>query len=225
MPVGRRAFMAATVTSLLAAALPGAASKAVDAISPEDECHSVYVADHGWHTGLILLAQNFDPRATLRTTYFDRKQWLEFGWGDAAFYQADGISVPLALRALFSPTDAVMHVYAFDGAPAHNFSKSEVVRLRVTTAGYRRMVRFVRDHFARDANGQVEPIKRGLYGRSRFYRALGTYSLLRTCNTWTAEALQEAGVDVDPASAATSGDLMAQLEDLNAPACEKAVRY
>ncbi|MCG8548455.1 MAG: TIGR02117 family protein, partial [Alphaproteobacteria bacterium] len=185
-------------------------------------CHSIYVADHGWHTGLILLGQDFDPRTTLRTTYFDRKQWLEFGWGDAAFYQADGISVTLALRALFSPTDAVMHVYAFDGAPAGNFPESKVIRLRVTTAGYRRMMGFIRDAFARDANGHVEPIKRGLYGRSHFFKALGTYSLLRTCNTWTAEALHEAGVNVDPGSAATSGDLMAQLEGVDASACEAA---
>lgn len=192
---------------------------AADAPQKPDQCHSIYVADHGWHTGLILLRQDFDPRVSLRTTYFDDKQWLEFGWGDAAFYQAEEMSVGLALRALFSPTDAVMHVYAFDGMPAKNFPESEVVRIRVTQAGYRRMIRFIRDAFARDQNGHVMPLKRGLYGRSHFFKARGTYSMDRTCNTWTAEALREAGLAIDPASAATSGGVMSQLAYLETAAC------
>ena len=220
MTVGRRRFLTAAATSLLAAALPKLVSVSAAAKSLQDECHSIFVADHGWHTGLILLAQDFDPRVSLRTTYFDGKQWLEFGWGDAAFYQADEISFTLALRALLSPTDAVMHVYGFNGAPPRNFSKSEVVRLRVATAGYQRMMAFIRDSFARDADQHVEPIKQGLYGRSHFFKALGSYSMFRTCNTWTAEALQAAGLDVDPGSAATSGELMSQLKNLQSPACE-----
>lgn len=197
----------------------GAAAHAAGPPALSDGCRRVYVADHGWHTGLIILRQDYDSRASLRTTYFDGKRWLEFGWGDAAFYQAEEMSIGLALRALFVPTDTVMHVYGFDGDPVRNFPNSETLSVRVTEAGYRRMLDFIRAAFARDDAGQLAPLGRGLYGLSLFYRANGTYSLERTCNTWTAEALQAAGVAIDPAEAATSGGVMSQLQEIGPTVC------
>ena len=191
-------------------------------VTPSTECRTIYVADHGWHTGLIVLRQDFDPRASLRTTLFDQKKWLEFGWGDAEFYQAAETSMRLALRALFSPTETVMHVYAFDGTPKGNFPNSEVLPVRVTEAGLRKMLAFVRDHFAKDEQGHPKPIRRGLYGLSYFFHAVGSYSWARTCNTWTAEALVAAGLDVDPAEAMTASGVMDQIAGLDNAACGDA---
>ncbi len=190
-----------------------------DTPSAAEECRTVYVADHGWHTGLIVLAQDFQPRDSLRTTFFDDKRWIEVGWGDAAFYQAEETSYLLAVRALFAPTDAVMHVYAFDGTPTANFSNSTVKPVRMTAAGYRKMLAFVWGEFTRDADGAPIPTTRGLYGRSHFFKGEGTYSLARTCNTWTAEALQAGGVDIDPSKATTSGGVMDQIAALDAGGC------
>lgn len=39
---------------------------------------------------------------------FGSVPFLEFGWGDKGFYQAETISAGLALQAMFWPTDAVM---------------------------------------------------------------------------------------------------------------------
>ena len=203
--------------AILAAAAP--AASAASAAAPADDCRTIYVADHGWHTGLIVPRRDFDPRASLRTAVFDRKKWLEFGWGDAAFYQARETSIRLALRALFSPTATVMHVYAFDGAPKGNFPNSEVLPVRVTGAGLRKMLGFVREHFAKDGNGHPKPIKRGLYGLSFFFHAVGSYSWERTCNTWTAEALVAAGLDVDPAEAMNASGVTDQIVGLDVAAC------
>lgn len=186
-----------------------------DTTTPATDCRTVYVADHGWHTGLMVLAQDFKPRASLRTTFFDDKRWIEVGWGDAAFYQAEETSFTLALRALFSPTDAVMHVYAFDPAPNTNFPESTVKPVRMTAAGYRKLLAFVQAGFTRDADGEPTPVKRGLYGRSYFFKGEGSYSLDRTCNTWTAEALQAGGVIIDPSEATTSGGVMDQIAALD----------
>lgn len=190
-----------------------------DTSSPAESCRTVYVADHGWHTGLIFPAQDFKPRTSLRTTFFDEKRWIEVGWGDAAFYQAEEATFGMAVAALFSPTEAVMHVYGFDGTPVRNFPSSKVARVQMSDAGYRKMLAFVRNGFTRDADGTPSPIKRGQYGRSYFFHAEGTYSLFRTCNTWNAEALEAGGVAINPLSAATSGDLMDQIAALDGGGC------
>ncbi len=186
-----------------------------DTAPPGEGCRTVYVADHGWHTGLIFLAQDFKPRTSLHTTFFDDKRWIEVGWGDAAFYQAEDATFRMAVAALFSPTEAVMHVYGFDGTPTRNFPSSKVVRVHMSDGGYRKMLAFVRNGFTRDANGAPSPIKRGQYGRSYFFHAEGTYSLFRTCNTWNAEALEAGGIAINPLSAATSDELMDQIAALD----------
>ncbi len=182
-------------------------------------CRTVHVVDNGWHTGIIVPARDFPHARELGTDYFRGKQWLEFGWGDAEFYQAKEISAGLALRALFWPTEAVMHVYGFNGDPARVFRKNKIVALHLTEPGYRKLLDGLRGGFARDARGQVTPLKPGLYGRSHFYRGTGSYSVMRTCNTWIAEVLAAGGVAIDPDDAARASDVMWQLRRLPKGRC------
>jgi hypothetical protein len=46
------------------------------------------------------------------------------------------------------------------------------------------------------------------------YPATPKFSLLRTCNTWVAEALESAGVPVSPRMVNTAGNLASQLAQL-----------
>ena len=123
------------------------------------------------------------------------------------------------MKALLLPTDTVMHVHGFNGAPAANFPKTEVVKLQLTDAGYARLLDFIRAAFAHDAAGQAIPLGKGLYGLSRFYRATGTYSMFRTCNTWAAEALAAGGFPIDPADVGTVEQLMERVRGRTGTAC------
>jgi len=190
--------------------------------NPAASCRTTYVVDNGWHTGIIIPARDFAPARFLGSDYFKGKDWLEFGWGDAEFYQAKEISAGLALRALFWPTEAVMHVYGFNGAPTRVFRKNQVVTIQLSEPGYRRLLDGLRGGFARGTDGQVVPLKPGLYGRSHFYRGVGSYSVMRTCNTWIAEVLAAGGVAIDPDDAARASDIMWQLRRLPAGDCRKS---
>lgn len=184
-------------------------------------CRTFHVVDNGWHTGIIIPARDFAPARFLGSDYFKGKEWLEFGWGDAGFYQAKEISAGLAMRALFWPTETVMHVYGFNGVPMRVFGKNKVIALRLPEAGYRKLLDGLRGGFARGSGGRVLPLKRGLYGRSHFYRGTGSYSVMRTCNTWIAEVLAAGGIAIDPDDTARSSDLMWQLRNLPAEGCAK----
>ena len=184
------------------------------------KCRAVYVADHGWHTGIAVRAVDFDPAGDLLSNNLPGAEWLEFGWGDAAFYQAEEPSFGLAVWALMTPTEAVMHVHGFDAPPPERFRAAEVVRLWLSEAGYARLMRRLRADFTRDAVGRVVPLGPGFYRRSHFYKAEGSYSLVRTCNRWTAEALAAGGVAIDPGDSTRASDVMQQLEALAGRPCD-----
>jgi len=188
-----------------------------------EECATVYVINHGWHIGLAAPATDFAPGAFFRERTFERWRWLEFGWGDAAFYQTPDAGLGLALRALFTPTDTVMHVVGFDNPPPRAFPTRETLAVRLPLAGYRATLAFIKDSFARGEDSMPVLSKDSGDGRSAFYKAIGSYSILRTCNTWLAEALAKAGLPLDPDRAARAEDLMAQLKALRWNGC-RAIR-
>ena len=136
---------------------------------------------------------------------------MEFGWGDEGFYQAETVTVGLALQAIFWPSDTVMHVVAVPRDPVRYFPDSQVQVMALSAEGLGAMLGFMRDSFARDAQGRVLPLGPGLYGQSRFFRARGSYWALNTCNVWTAEALHASGYPIRVFGALTAESVMEQL--------------
>jgi uncharacterized protein (TIGR02117 family) len=212
---GRRQFIAHFAAYAAALGFPDIATAA--------RCKTVYIGGHTRHASIIVDRRNFDPAKSLDTFSFNGKYWLEFGWGDADFYQAKGEDVLLGLKALFLPTGAVMHVHGFNGSPSSNFPETEIIELQFTPEGYERLLAFIRESFARDPAGKTIPLGKGLYGLSRFYRGTGTYSMFNTCNTWTAKALAAGGFPIDPDDVGTVGQFMEQVRGKHAPRCPAAI--
>lgn len=182
-------------------------------------CKTFYVGGHTRHASIIIDRRDFDPAKSLGTLDFNGKYWLEFGWGDADFYQALGEDILLGLKALIIPTGAVMHVHGFNGSPASNFPRTEILELHVTPDGYAGLLEFIRASFAHDAAGKVMPLGPGLYGLSRFYEGTGTYSMFNTCNTWMAKVLAAGGFPIDPAEVGTVGQFMEQVRGKTVAGC------
>ena len=64
------------------------------------------------------------------------------------------------------------------------------------------------------------PLSKGIYGDSQFYEGTGRYSMLNTCNVWTAKGLNSAGFDISPMFNLTAGSVMNYLENTQpADAC------
>lgn len=211
---GRRQFIAHSFAFAVALNFPFTAAAA--------RCKTFYVGAHKWHASIVVDRRDFDPAKSLGTVGFNGKYWIEFGWGDADFYQATGEDVLLGLKALFVPTGAVMHVHGFNGSPASNFPKSEIIEMHFTPEGYERLLAFIRASFAHDQAGKPIPLGDGLYGLSRFYEGTGTYSMFNTCNTWVAKALAAGGFPIDPADVGTVGQFLEQVRGKTAAGCPVA---
>lgn len=200
---------------LFGAALLGTAG----ALAATPRCRTIYLGGHARHAGLIVARSDFDPVGSIGAEEFLTKDWLEFGWGDADFYQGKDDNLLTGMKALFLPTGTVMHVHGFNGSPGANFPQAEMVDLRLPEEGYARLLAFLRASFARDSAGNALPRGPGLYGLSRFYEGTGTYSLFNTCNTWAARALATGNFPIDPNEVGTVDQLMERVRGKTFAAC------
>jgi len=184
----------------------------------------VVLVSNGYHAGLAL------PRATLAeyasergypaliavTQRFAAFEWIEFGWGDREFYQSvptvRDISLPVALRALFSPGNtAVLHVVGITGDPARVFTAGELVRIPLSRGGFERMLQQLDATFVPPQAGALRDLGRGLYGPSLFYPANGSFSVFKVCNHWIADLLGAAGLPKAPVLATLPSGLIFHL--------------
>jgi uncharacterized protein (TIGR02117 family) len=186
-----------------------------------DEVRQVLVLDHGLHAGLLIARNDLLQVLPALADTLGQGEWVELGWGDEVFYRTPQAGLGLALQALLRPTPAVLHVRGISVDP-RRLGEREPIALHLNATGYRRLLAFIGASFSRPAPGQPDDLGPGLYRDSRFYRAEGRYSLLRTCNTWLAEALSASGCPLQPATVVTSGQLLSRLRAM--PAAGMACR-
>lgn len=170
----------------------------------------VWLVQHGWHTRVAVQRRDVDPAAWPESGDLGDAAHLEVGWGDAAFYPAEDPGVFLALNAALRPTPAVLYVRALDPPPPAAYPGQRVVRLDVSDRGFERLIRFIHDSYARDAQARAVLAAPGPDARSVFYAATGRYHLLNTSNTWSARALRAAGAPVAPRWTITAGAVVCQ---------------
>jgi uncharacterized protein (TIGR02117 family) len=194
----------------LIAGCPAALTEAANATECETP-RTVYVVSHGWHTGLVVDRRDLMDRVPQLGTDFGKVKYLEVGWGDQRFYQAETVKFGLALRAVLFPTSSVLHIVEVPDSPRHYFSGSEVVEVSVPQTGYGKLLDFVAGSFIRTSSNDVMKLGRGIYGESRFYRAEGRFHAFNTCNTWVAKAIGATGYPISKGTITVRG-LMSQLD-------------
>ena len=93
---------------------------------------SIYVVNHGWHTGIIIPAEHLSESLRFVKEDLGRGKFYEFGWGDKGFYQSDEITAWLAIKAIFWSTPSVMHVVKFHSSPSDYFRSSDVAKIFIS---------------------------------------------------------------------------------------------
>lgn len=174
------------------------------------------MVNHGWHTGIAVRRRDLLAVIPELVRDFPDGAYLELGWGDDGFYRADRAGLGLALRAILWPTASVLHVVALPSAPQDYYPDGEVVALTVPRAGYEKLLTFMGKSFQRPTGKEPERLGRGLYGKSRFFGAMGNFHAFNTCNTWVARSIKETGFPMASATI-TAGGVMAQLRSGEKP--------
>ena len=205
------------ITSLAIITALAACATEPDAVAPPSQAdatrpHRIFVIAHDWHTGIALPVDALvDDMPFLRARFKDAP-YIEFGWGDKGFYQAAEITAGLTLQAMVWSPGTVMHVVAVPRPPQEYFPYSQVIELCIGAAEMKTLKQFLQSSFLRDANGNAQSLRDGIYGDSQFYAATGRFHLFNTCNKWTAKALLSAGVDIAPTLKLTAASVTDHLK-------------
>jgi len=174
---------------------------------------TVYVVNHGWHTGLILPAYRFKTLLPFLHKRFDDVPYYEFGWGDQNFYQAKEVTIGLTLKSLLLPTRSVVQVLAVQNNPVIFYRGAELYAVSLSESELTALQTFISQSFHRNPSGNIIMQQQGLYADSQFYTGTGEYHLFNTCNTWTAMGLQSAGLDISPTFKLTAGSVITFLKN------------
>ena len=106
----------------------------------------------------------------------------------------------------------MLHITGLQRPPHCLFPRSGVIKVVVSRKGFRRLCAFVSASYLRDARRKMIDMGPGKLKNSRFYKAAGTYILPKTCNVWTAKALQSAGCPIPAFRAIRARDVFRQAE-------------
>lgn len=191
---------------------------AVDIANEKNESgklNKVYVVDHGWHTGFVLVAPDIQSSIPELGKRFGSTRYIEIGWGDKGFYQAEEITAAIIFRAIVWPSESVVHAVAVPGHVQDYFYNSEIEILYLEDDAYSSLLKFISNSFKRNEAGELLEQAFGIYGDSQFYTGTGYYFLMNTCNVWTAKGLKSAGLEISPIFKLTASSVMNELKSHN----------
>lgn len=182
-------------------------------VSGEQPVYTVYLMNRGIHTGLIIPVNELSIKNVAALKYFEKAEYIDFGWGDEEVYQARVETFCMDLRAVIIPSSSVMRVEVFPGEPENLAAWSGyTVAFRLTGAEFLKLCSYIDSGFTRDGNGQLirTSVKSG--GDVVYFKSVHTYCGLNTCNTWDADALKSSGLDVSSFMVITEGGLYDEVK-------------
>ena len=179
---------------------------------------TIYVIKRSWHTDIGFDATDLrPPLATLRPA-LPEADYLLFGFGDKHYLLHHRGSFDGLIGAVW-PGQGLVLVTGLEGRPEQAFGAGAVTRLTLSAVQERRLEDFVWNTLASRA-GVASSLAPGPYSGSLYYGATVRYSGLHTCNTWTAEGLEAAGLPVHSFGVEFSGQVWRQVRKLEPAAPE-----
>ena len=167
------------------------------------------MVDHGWHTDLAIPADSLRGPMTVFRRSFPGMTVLLIGFGRRSFMTAPVTGLDDLLIGPF-PGDGVLLVAGLTAPPDRAYADGTEASLTLSPEGADRLSAFLWRSFALD-HGQPHRIGPGFFPGSVFFAARPGYSGLYTCNTWTEDALHQAGAAPGPAGIVFAGQVMARI--------------
>ena len=171
----------------------------------------VFVVHDAWHSAIVAKKADIPAGVLPEIEDFPSAEYLEFSWGDRDYFPAPDGGLGLALKAAFWSSGSVLHVVGFRDTVETTFPGAEIIEVVLSKESFQGLIKFISETFSRPYPPTPAEPRPGLFPNGRFYSAEGKFSVLRTCNTWVAEALRAAGLPISPSYVITAGNLGNQV--------------
>jgi uncharacterized protein (TIGR02117 family) len=177
---------------------------------------TIFVVHDAWHAAIVIKKADISVVVLPELRDFPTADYVEFSWGDRDYFPAPDGGVGLALKAAFWSSGSILHVVGFKDAVENAYPGADIIGINLSEEGFQRLIKFISDTFSRPHPPAPAEARPGLFSNGRFYSAEGKFSLLRTCNTWVAEALNTAGLPINPGYVITAANLGNQVRSFAA---------
>jgi len=157
----------------------------------------LYFTNNGLHTHVVMPSQALKELVPDLSQYVGDEAWLQIGWGDAGYYGAAKQTLLLGARALFTPTTAIVGVRCISNLSADFPKSTRLYPITLNQPAMDAALLLISRHFKLNQSGSLTLVREKPAGEL-FFKSIGTYSILNTCNNWTAYILQEAGLKISP---------------------------
>ena len=150
---------------------------------------TIFLSSNGIHLDIILPVDKLSPALKKGLTLSKESKYTAFGWGDKDFYlntpNWSDLSLKTAFKAMFLPSETLMHVSQYKHV-SENWTT-----VHLTTEELKKINQLINQSF-----GQHKiKIPNSGYGKNdTFYKATGSYSILKTCNTWVNNIFKNSGL-------------------------------
>ena len=170
----------------------------------------VYVVGRGWHAELGIPVEELSGDLAFYRKVFSGARVIMVGYGKQTFITAP----PDDMSEYFLgpvPGRAVIQVVGLRVTPLEAYDPEDIIVLSLPPGGAKALSAYIGKDLAKDAFGKVEILSHSTNPDGLFYKANSEYNLLHTCNTWTADALHEAGLDISSDGVIFSDQVMGRV--------------
>jgi uncharacterized protein (TIGR02117 family) len=178
------------------------------------EGRDIFIVHDNWHAAIVVRKMDLSGGLIPEIEDFPGAEYLEFSWGDTDYFQTPEAGFRLALRAAFWSRGSVLHLVGINRPLQEHFHAAEIIRVPISDEAFQHLTQFLSNHFARAESGARATPRPGLARNGRFYRSIGKFNIVRTCNTWVAEALEYAGLPVKSGFVITAANLAGRVRPL-----------
>jgi len=159
----------------------------------QKDVETIYLHSNGVHLSVILPIKSMSEKLKNNLVLPNNHRYAKFGWGNENFY----LNVPTwsdfkfkyAFEAFFLNTPTAIHV------TTNKSTRKNWVAVKVNAEELMKMNSYLENSFKVNTKGNKEIIPQNLYTNyDTFYKAIGSYSPAKTCNTWVNSGFKESGL-------------------------------
>lgn len=184
----------------------------------------IYLIRKHWHTSILLKLEDVLPYSSILRDQVGTADYVQVGWGDGDYFTGKSKSAAAATKALFISSYSALQLLDYNYEPFAVIPAEERVQLWVSRAGLKSLVAYIEKGFARDRQGNLISLEAHVRNSGYFYLADRRYSLFSNCNTWSAQALQAAGLPIKARFRLAPSGLFEQAQILSRSQLNQAAR-
>ncbi|MCC6413029.1 MAG: TIGR02117 family protein [Saprospiraceae bacterium] len=163
---------------------------------------TIYLMTNGVHTDFVVPVRNEIMDWTTKVQFEHTRSndstqtYLGMGWGDKGFYLETPTWAELKPSVAFKAATG-LNTTAIHATFHSTIQLGESCRqINISSEQYKKLVAYITSSFQTDQNGRSIHIQTDAnYGDTdAFYEAIGSYSMIHTCNQWVNDGLNEAGL-------------------------------